>query len=191
MFTQTAKIVTQCRNFFCKSWFNQASLSQRFFGYVFLSWLFSLGAQVAIPLPFNLVPLVLNPLPLLLAVRLLGMHAVYSYGLYLLQGLCGLPCFILFQAGPLYLFGPTGGYTFGFGIAMLFFALVKKNKILSRPMLLTVLTCCMAIYFSVGLAQLSFFVRSSDLFSVGFYPFILGESCKILTILIFFENDKY
>lgn len=169
------------------SWLNQASLAQKIPFIIALSWVFAMGAQIIIPLPFNLVPLALNPFPLFLAVRFFGIHAVYSYLIYIIEGLLGFPVFISFKSGPAYLFGPTGGYTLGFFIAMFFLAQTHKYTKNSFVKNVFVLFSCMIIYFGTGLLQLSFFVKNSDLFLSGLYPFIIGDTCKMIVIMILFS----
>ncbi len=55
-----------------------------------------------------------------------------ALGVYILMGLVGIPVFSGFKAGTAALFGPTGGYIFGFFFAVLAPALMKyapvKNK---------------------------------------------------------------
>ena len=174
-----------CQNISLEKWFNQTSAFQRLLGYLALSWVFALGAQVVIPLPFNVVPLVLNPFPLLLAAHFLGLHAVYAYGLYLIQGSCGMPVFLGLRYGIGYLFGPTGGYTLGFGTAMLLLAVIRPIAPNSRLVLLSKFICCAFIYFGCGLAQLWLFVPTHQVLSMGLYPFIIGDACKLLALMIF------
>lgn len=186
MFLQVKNIFTNCSLVCEATWLDKASFVSKLSVYFALSWIFALGAQVVIPLPFNLVPLVINPFPLLLAVHLIGKHAIYAYVIYLVQGACGLPFFLGFKSGILYLLGPTGGYSIGFLVAMSFFAIVRSVFPKSRLFLLIKLLCCSAIYFSCGLAQLSLFVPIAQLFNAGLYPFVLGDACKLLAIVIFF-----
>lgn len=190
MLAKNKKFFADCSLGNIKPWFDHLSILQRIGGYILLSWLFALSAQIIIPLPFNLVPLVLNPFPLLLAAHLFGMHAVYAYGLYLAQGACGLPFFLGFQSGLMYLLGPTGGYTFGFAAAMFFLAVTQTLFSASRSVLFVKLICCAAIYFACGLIQLSFFVQPQALFKVGLYPFIVGDACKLLAIVILFGDNS-
>lgn len=190
MFAQVKIFLTLSRFIGGKVWFDQVSYLQRLTGYFFLSWVFALGAQVVIPLPFSLVPLVLNPFPLLVAAQMFGVHAIYAYVLYLAQGAFGLPVFIGLQAGGLYLLGPTGGYTFGFAGAMLFLALTRSIFSTSSYGLFFKLVACSIIYFCCGLAQLSFFVQPAVLLTAGLYPFILGDTCKLLAIVILFGRNS-
>ncbi|MBS1988300.1 biotin transporter BioY [Candidatus Dependentiae bacterium] len=190
MISCVKNLITICDTAAIKQWFDQASISHRTAGYFALSWIFALGAQVVIPLPFTLVPLVLNPFPLLVAAHLLGIHAVYAYGLYLMQGASGIPVFLGLRAGVSYLFGPTGGYTFGFGLAMLL-CLMRSVNSHSRPLLLAKLFCCAIIYFGCGLAQLWIFVPTAHVLKAGLYPFIIGDACKLLALVILFgRNDR-
>lgn len=186
MSLEIKNIFTICRFVCGGAWLDEVSFAWRMSIYFVLSWIFALGAQVIIPLPFNLVPLVLNPFPLLLAVHLIGKHAVYAYVIYLVQGACGLPFFLGLKSGIPYLLGPTGGYSFGFLVAMSFLATVRSVLPQSRLFLLIKLLCCSALYFSCGLAQLSLFVPVAQLFNAGLYPFVLGDACKLLAIVIFF-----
>lgn len=174
-----------------QQWLDQASVIQRLAAYFALSLVFALGAQVVIPLPFTLVPLVLNPFPLLVAAHLLGIHAVYAYGLYLLQGASGFPVFIGLQGGLAYLFGPTGGYTLGFGLAMLLLCVTRSRASHSGVLLLMKLFSCAILYFGCGLAQLWIFVPACNVLKAGLYPFIIGDACKLLALVILFgRNDR-
>lgn len=79
------------------------------------------GAFVRIPLPFSPVPITLQTLFVLLAGALLGGNlAALSQFSYILLGLLGLPIFTGAGSGLSYLLGPTGGYLFGFILAVIF-----------------------------------------------------------------------
>lgn len=142
--------------------------------YLLLSWFYALCSQIIIPLPFNLVPLSLQPLPLLLAAFFLGWHAVNAYGLYLLQGALGLPFFAGLQGGLLRLLGPTGGYLIGFGLAM---ACIAATNVFSNTGWRKIFKvyAVYAIIFGIGLFQLSWFVPANKLLVAGLYPFIIGD----------------
>ncbi len=142
--------------------------------YLFLSWFYALCSQIIIPLPFNLVPLSLQPLPLLLAAFFLGWHAVHAYGLYLVQGALGLPFFAGLQGGLLRLLGPTGGYLIGFGLAMASIAATNAFSNTGWRKVIKVYAVY-AIIFGIGLFQLSWFVPANKLLAAGFYPFIIGD----------------
>ncbi len=74
----------------------------------------ALMAQVRIPLPFSPVPVTGQTLAILLIGMLYGRNrALATVGLYLTEGLAGLPVFAG-GAGLSYVLGPTGGYLIGF-----------------------------------------------------------------------------
>ncbi len=145
------------------------------YGYLMLSWLYAACSQIIIPLPFNLVPLSIQPAPLFIAAWLLGRHAVYAYGFYLTQGALGLPFFAGHQGGLLRLMGPTGGYLLGFGVAMMLVAATRhwcgRSVILRAVQLVT----AHATAFAFGLAQLAWFVPTHKLLAAGLCPFLVGD----------------
>ncbi|MBP3656601.1 MAG: biotin transporter BioY [Clostridia bacterium] len=70
-------------------------------------------AQVVIPIPP--VPVSLSLAGVLLCGALLGgRQGALCMAVYLLMGLCGLPVFAGFSAGPGALLGPTGGFLVGY-----------------------------------------------------------------------------
>lgn len=74
------------------------------------------GAQVEVPL--GPVPFVLSDFFVLVAGLILGArYAALSIGLYVALGAVGLPVFAGGGGGLEHLFGPTGGYLFGFWVA--------------------------------------------------------------------------
>ena len=76
----------------------------------------AVGAYIHIPI--GPVPIVLTTLFALLAGLLLGSRwGLASMGLYVLVGAMGMPVFAGGQGGLAHLFGPRGGYLFGFVLA--------------------------------------------------------------------------
>lgn len=87
-------------------------------------------SYLVIPLPFT--PIVLGFQTIM--VNLVGLlfrfkEAGITILVYLLMGLIGLPVFSAGTAGPGKLFGPTGGFYFGFLAAVLVISLLKGKKI--------------------------------------------------------------
>ncbi len=147
-----------------------------------LSWIFALCAQLYVPLPFNIVPVYLHPLPLLLAVLWYRKVAVMAYVFYLIQGGLGLPFFARMNGGLLYMMGPTGGYLFGFLLTMIFFDFFISLKIEADWIRLGVLLLGALIYFLSALVHLAHFVSIESLLALGFFPFLCGDLIKLLIV---------
>lgn len=91
--------------------------------------LLSVSSYLVIPLPFT--PIVLSMHTVM--VNLIGLilkpkHAAYTILVYLVLGLIGIPVFSSGTAGPGKLFGPTGGFYFGFLFAVIAISALKGNK---------------------------------------------------------------
>lgn len=89
----------------------------------------SASSYLVIPLPFT--PIVLSVHTIM--VNLIGLilkpwHAAYTILVYLIMGLIGLPVFSAGTAGPSKLFGPTGGFYFGFLFAVIAISLLKGKR---------------------------------------------------------------
>lgn len=149
-----------------------------------LSWMYAFCSQIIIPLPFNPIPVSLQPLPLLLCAFFFGRQAVTAYGLYLVQGALGLPFFSHFGSGLAHLCGPTGGYLLGWGFGM---ALIASclDYVHSSYLRLALLLCTVGlIYFGCGLLQISLLIPADKVLAYGFYPFIIGDGIKLIIVWI-------
>jgi biotin transport system substrate-specific component len=140
-----------------------------------LSLIYFISSQIIIPLPFNLVPLSLQPIPFIFCVEFFGWAAVQAYGVYLVQGALGAPCFSRFGGGLLHLLGPTGGYLWGFLLAMIFVAVTRRKSVSTITFFFARYWLATIIIFACGLMQLACFVAPSKLLMAGFYPFIVGD----------------
>src|SRR5208337_1172862 len=79
--------------------------------------------------------------------------AMATVGLYLAEGLLGLPVFAGALAGPAYMAGPTGGYLAGFLVAAaLIGVLAERGWDRSWPLLLAAMTLGHAVIFALGIA---------------------------------------
>ena len=102
--------------------------------------LLSVASYVVIPLPFTPVVLSMHTV----AVNLVGLimkpkNAAYTMIIYLVMGCIGLPVFSAGTGGAGKLFGPTGGFYFGFLFAVIAISLLKGKEIrLKRYILVTV-----------------------------------------------------
>lgn len=86
-------------------------------------------SYLVIPLPFS--PVVIGFQTIM--VNLIGLmfkpkEAGITVLVYLLMGLIGLPVFSAGTSGPGKLFGPTGGFYFGFLVAVILISLLKGKK---------------------------------------------------------------
>ena len=153
----------------------------RIFGVLVFVILTALGAFVRIPLPFSPVPLTLQTFFVLLSgVCLGGPLGATSQLSYVFLGVLGLPIFANAGSGLLYLFGPTGGYLFGFVLAsFLVGRFIKYNR---DNFFLTLCIFCIAdlILLSCGVIWLKFLFGYSltKLLFIGFIPFIPGDLLK-------------
>ena len=153
----------------------------------------SLGAFVRIPLPFTPVPITLQTLFVLLAGILLGGNlGSISQLIYLLLGVSGVPIFTGAVSGLSYIFGPTGGYLWGFVLANLFLARFVRY---AKTNLLAIFgLVCMAdfLILASGVAWLKLISGYSlgKLLFIGFIPFIPGDLLKALIASILYLKLK-
>lgn len=108
--------------------------------------------------------------------------AVLSTAVYLFIGFCGLPVFSSFCGGPSILFGPTGGYLWGYIPLSLFCSLaVKVSKSTFKIFLFTLLG--MLSVYTLGTIQYCAVTKSTVLSSVVIciLPFIIFDILKAIT----------
>lgn len=140
--------------------------------------LLSATAYLVIPVPpsgislmtimVNLIGLVLTPL-----------QAGLSMAAYLLMGLIGLPVFSGGTSGPSKIFGPTGGYYFGFVLAAVLISLFKgKEFSFSRYSAVTILVGIPAQHVCAIIMMCIYGVNIKDAFLTISLPFILGDIIK-------------
>ena len=144
-------------------------------------------APFAIPIPVSPVPISLTNLVIYIAVFILSWNdALFSYIIYLLLGIAGLPVFSGFTGGLGKLAGPTGGYLIGFIflalIAGLFVDKFPKNRILAVVGMLI----GMAITYIFGTEWLAIQLKMSFVaaLSVGVIPYLAGDAVKIIIAII-------
>lgn len=89
----------------------------------------SVSSYLVIPLPFTPIVLSMHTVMVNIIGLILGpVQAAATIGLYLLMGLIGLPIFSGGTAGAAKLFGPTGGFYFGFFFAVIIISLLKGKR---------------------------------------------------------------
>jgi biotin transport system substrate-specific component len=145
------------------------------------SALIALSARVAIPLPFSPVPVTGQTFAVLLVGAALGRwRGAAAVLAYLAEGAAGLPVFAGAHAGPAVLLGPTGGYLFGFVPGAWLCGLLAERG-WDRRVGSTILSMILGnvAIFAVALPWLARYVGSSNVWALGFWPFIPGDVVKI------------
>jgi biotin transport system substrate-specific component len=163
-----------------------ARLAPRVLGVVIGAAVVALAAQVAVPLPFTVVPLTLQPLAVLVVGGLLGAAGgAAALVLYLAAGASGLPVFAGGSAGAIHLIGPTGGYLLAFPVAAAVTGRLtgladgrSGGAAVGRVLLAT--AAGMLVIHVGGLSQL--ILLSGDpatAFRLGFRPFFANDLVKV------------
>ncbi|MBR5225724.1 MAG: biotin transporter BioY [Clostridia bacterium] len=137
-------------------------------------------SQIQIPLPP--VPISLSLLAVHLCGALLGSRwGTAAVGCYVFLGAVGLPVYASLGGGVSVLFGPTGGFLFGYiPCAFVTGALSRRLSFTHRALILSMaagtLLCC-----AMGMVWFSLVTGSSlaASFSVCVLPFIPGDLIKI------------
>lgn len=145
------------------------------------SWLIALSAQYAIQIPISPVPITGQTLVVLLAGFILGKkRAASAVGVYLLQGAAGLPFFAGGKSGLGILFGPTGGYLFGFlSAAYIVGMLTELQHKHSLWQAATALVIGNIFIYLFGLVWLARYVGETQVLQMGLYPFLIGDALKL------------
>ena len=142
------------------------------------SFLLAISSKVQIPL--TPVPVTLQTLVLLVMSMFLGWRgAIGATSLYLFQGAIGLPVFA-HGGGFVILFGPTGGYLFGFLIASLVVGyLAERGCDKSVVLTFTSMTIGTLIIYLFGVIWLSYLKDLNTALVFGLLPFITPDILKI------------
>ena len=142
------------------------------------SFLLAISSKVQIPL--TPVPVTLQTLVLLVMSMFLGWRgALGATSLYLFQGAIGLPVFA-HGGGFIILFGPTGGYLFGFLIASLVVGyLAERGWDKSVVLTFTSMTIGTLIIYLFGVIWLSYLKDLNTALIFGLLPFITPDILKI------------
>lgn len=150
-----------------------------------------LFAALTIALGFVSIPLPISPVPISgisLGVMLAGSvltprQAMYSVLTIIMLGAVGLPVFSGFTGGLGVLFGPRGGYYFGFMIGAMAIAHLRGNgDNIIRLFLANAFGGILIVYF-FAVPWLSFVtgMNMQQAFVAGALPFIIGDLLKAAT----------
>lgn len=137
-------------------------------------------------IPLKPIPITLQTFGvMLLAIMFKRNIALAAVSAYLLLGAIGVPVFANFRSGLSVLLGPTGGYLWGFLVAVALMSTLKKylgNNLLSVA--LNGLFGTIVIV-SFGVMRLRYSIGLESALNKGLYPFILPAIIKILLLVIF------
>ena len=143
------------------------------------SLLLAVSAQFKIPL---------YPVPVTgqtLVVLLIGMTYGPRLGgitmaAYLFEGAIGLPVFAGGNAGMAVLFGPTGGYLFGFLLAAVALGYLAERG-MGRSVISTVIAMVIGntVIYICGASWLAGFIGFGKAMAAGVLPFLYGDALKL------------
>ncbi len=146
------------------------------------SILLALTSKISFVLPFTPVPVTLQTFAVLFLSMVFGRNSVYMVGLWILEGIFGLPVFSK-GVGIHYLLGPTGGYIIGFLVASYvcgYLAEYGFDKNFFKTFFCMILGNLIIYFF--GIFWLLRFVDFDVLKAVciGILPFVVGDIIKIV-----------
>lgn len=145
-----------------------------------------IGGYISIPIPLSPVPIVLSDFFVMLTGLFLGARwGITSVGLYIFLGALGLPVFSGGKTGLAHLFGPTGGYLFGFLIAVYVIGYISHKGKASVYKDLAALLAGNLIIYAIGVPWLKEALNLTwdKAFAFGLIPFIPGTIIKIVAAI--------
>jgi biotin transport system substrate-specific component len=145
----------------------------------------TLGAQVAVYMPFTPVPITLQTLFVVLAGAVLGARlGALAAAAYVLVGAAGAPVFANGGGGVGWLLGPTGGYLLAAPLAALVTGSVAGRE-RRAPRALAGLALGVLTMYAGGVAQLQVLTGQplAAVLALGVYPFLPGDALKVMVAL--------
>lgn len=166
------------------------TIETRLAGVLGFTLLTSLGAQVAIPLPPDGIPMTLQTLAVVLAAVGLGPRlGMASMALYLVVGMIGAGVFADGRAGLGVLMGQTGGYLVGFVLCQPVIARLirtRDGRIRGWGAFVVAMLAGHAVIFAIGVPWLGH-VRGYSLgraIQGGLVPFVPGLIVKTIVAVV-------
>ncbi len=146
-----------------------------------------LAISAKIKIPFYPVPMTMQTFVVLFLGISLGYKvAVATVGLYLLEGILGLPVFSNSPErgiGLAYFTGPTMGYLIGFLFACFFASFIKKND--NYLIIFLKLILSVSDIYILGILCLGALIGwDKPLFELGVMPFLIAEIFKITLLTV-------
>ena len=147
----------------------------------------ALTISAKIKIPFYPVPMTMQTFVVLfLGVSLGYKIGLASIGLYLLEGIIGLPVFSNSPEkgiGLIYFTGPTMGYLIGFLTAGYLASKINNND--NFLLVLTKLTVATSTIYILGLLWLGTLIGwDKPIFALGAKPFLLAETFKVILLAL-------
>ena len=145
-----------------------------------------IGAYISIPIPIGPVPITLADFFVMLTGFFLGAkYGFLTVVLYLALGTIGLPVFSNGGSGFAFLFGPTGGFLFGYLFLVVGIGLFIDNLKSSFIIDLLALLVGNVLLYAVGITWLrvTLDMTWSAAVLAGLIPFIPGTIVKIIVAL--------
>ena len=145
-----------------------------------------LTISAKIKIPFYPVPMTMQTfIVLFLGITLGSKIGLLTVGLYLFEGIIGLPVFAGTPEkgiGLIYFTGPTMGYLIGFLVAAYLSGLFKYDKGIINTFLKLIFS--VSFIYIIGLIWLGTLIGwDKPVFKLGAEPFLLAELFKILLLL--------
>lgn len=147
----------------------------------------TLGAYVAVPLPWTPVPMTLQPLFVLLTGVVLGPRLGAAAMLaYLSLGVAGAPVFSAGRAGLAHVLGPTGGYLVAFPPAAFVAGWLAGGARSGAVRLALALLAGLAVIYTGGVAQLVALAGEplGRVLALAVWPFVGGDLVELLVALL-------
>lgn len=144
------------------------------------------GGYISFPIPLSPVPIVLADFFAMLAGLILGASSGGAcVGLFLFLGALGLPVFAGGKSGLAVLFGPTGGFLFGYLVCAIVIGLISQTGKASFFKNLVALIAGNLILYGMGVPWLKVFLKLSweKALAFGLLPFTPGTIIKIIIAL--------
>ena len=145
-----------------------------------------ISVTAGITIPIGPVPITLQVFFILLILSLAGpKYGTISVLIYILLGAIGIPVFAGYNGGIAILLGPTGGYLFGFSVAVFVGGIIsgkrKKDKQMEIVFLSLGMLVAISVIYLIGFTWLKFSLGISfkDAFTVGVLPFIPIDILKM------------
>ena len=147
----------------------------------------ALTISAKIKIPFYPVPMTMQTFVVLFLGVSLGFKiGLASVGLYLLEGIVGLPVFSNSPekgVGLIYFTGPTMGYLIGFLTASYLASKINSND--NFLLVLTKLTIATSTIYILGLLWLGTLIGwDKPIFALGAKPFLLAEIFKVVLLTL-------